>query len=254
MTGFLLPCSVFRATDSAGVPLSGALLQFYETGTTTPTPVYTDATLGTPLSNPVVSDSAGLFVPIFYDPAVTYRMVLKTSANVVIQNVDPVIAPHVPADGSITSSMLVADAVVTNLGYTPLNQTGDTATDLRVNFGATLFADNAGYLGLPVVVHNAADTFALTDSGHLSLANSGLSYAWTIPPFADVAFPLGTVIACRNFNLGGSGVITLTRGAGVFLRLAGSATSQDVSLAVWAMGAITNEAQDNWIWTGTGGS
>ena len=40
-TGVLLTMPVLVAVNGAGEPISGALLQFYPTGTTTPTPVYT---------------------------------------------------------------------------------------------------------------------------------------------------------------------------------------------------------------------
>ena len=63
MAGLLLAQPVLRAMDANGVPMAGAQLQFYLTGTTTPTPVYSSATLSTPLSNPVVADSGGLFAP-----------------------------------------------------------------------------------------------------------------------------------------------------------------------------------------------
>jgi hypothetical protein len=39
--------------------MSGAALQFYLTGTTTPANVYTTGNLANPLSNPVLSNSAG---------------------------------------------------------------------------------------------------------------------------------------------------------------------------------------------------
>ena len=78
MSGNLLSAPVLRATDANGEPISGALLQFFLTTTTTPTPVYTSASLGTPLSNPVEADGGGLFPPIFLDPTVTYRAQLQT--------------------------------------------------------------------------------------------------------------------------------------------------------------------------------
>ena len=93
MTGTLLPVPSLRAVDANGVPMSGALLQFYLTGTTTPTPVYTSATLGTPLSNPVVANSAGLFPAIYIDPTITYRAQLLTSGLSLVQDIDPVAAP-----------------------------------------------------------------------------------------------------------------------------------------------------------------
>ena len=52
MTGSLLPVPGLRAVDANGLPMPGALLQFYLTSTVTPTPVYTSAALTTPLPPP----------------------------------------------------------------------------------------------------------------------------------------------------------------------------------------------------------
>lgn len=81
---------VVRATDSNGTIIPGAKWYFYETGTLNLTPVYTDASLSTPHTNPVIADASGLFPPIYLDPAVTYRATQKTAGDVEIEDVDPV--------------------------------------------------------------------------------------------------------------------------------------------------------------------
>ena len=50
-----------------GDPVAGALLYFYDNGTTTLKTVYSSAALTTPLTNPVEADSAGVFQSIFAD-------------------------------------------------------------------------------------------------------------------------------------------------------------------------------------------
>ncbi len=248
MTGTLIPVPTLRAVDALGVPMNGALLQFYLTGTTTPTPVYTSKTLGTPLSNPVVSDSAGLFPAMFVDPTITYRAQLKTSGGSTVQDIDPVAQPVTPGAGSITASMLAAGVAVANLGFTPVNAAGDTATNLQITF-TSLAITSAGYLGAPVNGQNAAYTLALGDAGKLIRASSGGPWAWTIPPRASVLFPSGTAIVFRN--VAGS-TVTITRGAAVTLRIAGSATDQDVALAQWGMATAIMEQNDVWVISGTG--
>lgn len=254
MTGSLLPVSVFRAVDSSGNPMSGALLQFYLTGTTTPTPVYTTSALSTPLSNPVVADSGGLFAPMYLSPSVTYRMQLKTSTGSIVQDIDPVAAPFTPSAGSISASMLASGAAVSNIGYTPMNEAGDTATGELI-IGYTLSsppnAKSVGFRGTPLVTKNAVATFAADDAGKMWRHTDATAYAWTIPPNSSVAFPDGTIFAVRNI---GSGIITLTRGAGVTLTLAGAATSKDVAFAANGYGALIREASDVWLFSGTGGS
>lgn len=80
-----------RATNTGNVPLPGAKLYFYTTGTTTPADVYTTSALSVAHSNPVVADSAGLFPAIYLDPEVTYRAVCKDSTGAItVYDVDPI--------------------------------------------------------------------------------------------------------------------------------------------------------------------
>lgn len=78
-----------QALDTAANVLSGATLTFSLTGSSTATNAYSDSTLLTPVANPLSANSAGVWIPVFLDPAVTYRIVLKTSAGSVLQTWDP---------------------------------------------------------------------------------------------------------------------------------------------------------------------
>jgi hypothetical protein len=69
------------AASSTGARLSGAKAYVYSAGTTTPVSVFSDSTLATPLSNPVVADSAGQFPGIFVDSAALYDVKVTTSAD-----------------------------------------------------------------------------------------------------------------------------------------------------------------------------
>ncbi len=248
MTGQLLAEPVIRAVNAAGAPISGAQLQFYVTGTTTPTPVYSSSTLSTPLANPVVSDSGGLFAPIYFDPTVIYRAQLKDGSGNLIRDIDPLNAAFSVPNGAITSAMLAGGAAAANLGYTPLNKAGDTATNL-VLAASSLASASAGYLGAPVNEEDGAYTFALVDAGKMVRANSASAINWTIPPNASVAFPVGTCIVVRNV---GAGVVTLTRGTAVAQLLAGGSTSKDVALAQWGLATLIQETTNNWVVNGTG--
>lgn len=71
---FYLPyADVFTA---AGVPIPGALLNFYITQTNTRAYTYTDFNLTTPNANPVVALDDGLFPAIFLNPDTVYKVVL----------------------------------------------------------------------------------------------------------------------------------------------------------------------------------
>jgi hypothetical protein len=95
MSLFIPP--VVHATDANNLALSGAKWYFYVTGTTTPTSVYTTSALSVAHANPVVADSGGSFAPIYLDPAVTYRAILKTALGVTVPNGD--IDPYSPGVG-----------------------------------------------------------------------------------------------------------------------------------------------------------
>lgn len=79
----------FQAIDANGNPYSGAKLNFYATGTSTPKNTYSDAGLTTPNANPVVADAAGRFGPIYLLTDANYKAVLTTSADVTIATFDP---------------------------------------------------------------------------------------------------------------------------------------------------------------------
>jgi hypothetical protein len=251
MTGTFLPAPVFRAVDASGLPLPGAQLAFYLTGTTTPAAVYASAALTTALSNPVVADSGGLFAAIWLDPTVTYRVQLLNAAGTLIRDVDPVAAPLSLAGGSVTATMLASGAAVTNIGYIPLNKAGDTATNLLVN-NTSPASTSAGYLGAPLNEQDSSYTFAIGDAGKLVRGNPSSGIAYTIPPRSAVAWPAGTVILVRNASLS-SAVITLTRGTGVILYGAGVSTNKDWALAAYGLATLIYEYDNNsWVVSGVG--
>lgn len=79
-----------RALDANGNPLSGAQWFFYATGTSTPQAVYANASLATSLGPVVTADSAGQFVPIYFDATKTYRAVLRTASGALVKpEIDP---------------------------------------------------------------------------------------------------------------------------------------------------------------------
>src|SRR5215469_5979489 len=89
----------------AGLPLPMAYYNFYLSGTTTPAPVYQDASLTTPFPTNssgqyvVTADGTGAFPPIYMNPNLVYRVQLYTSANVQLEDVDPYI-PSFPVSGT----------------------------------------------------------------------------------------------------------------------------------------------------------
>lgn len=95
--------SLVRVTDENGAPVSGAKLYFYATGTTTPATFYLDAAGLTPGTNPLVSDSAGVFVPAYVDGGTTYRIKCTNSdGSSTYYDVDPVIVSGDGGGGTYT--------------------------------------------------------------------------------------------------------------------------------------------------------
>lgn len=75
--------------DNNGKPISGAKLNFYESGTTNPLDTFSDENLTSANPNPVIADSAGRFGDIWLKEE-NYRVVLTDAADVPIWTRDPV--------------------------------------------------------------------------------------------------------------------------------------------------------------------
>ena len=78
------------ALDASANPYPGAKITFYENGTTDLATVYADYDLTTPLSNPVVANSAGQFASIFADASLLFSIKIETAAGVLLVQRDDV--------------------------------------------------------------------------------------------------------------------------------------------------------------------
>lgn len=79
------PYSYFA--DANGAPLAGGKIFTYAAGTTTPQATYTDASAVTPLSNPVILDSAGRATIWMFG---IYKVVVKDALDNVIATADSI--------------------------------------------------------------------------------------------------------------------------------------------------------------------
>lgn len=101
----LLTDLFYTAIDLNGNVLAGAKLEFFITGTSTPLAIFTDDALAVAHTNPVIADSAGRFAPIYLQDA-DYKAILSTSADVVIDTIDPVHgAAVVPTTATLAKSV-----------------------------------------------------------------------------------------------------------------------------------------------------
>jgi hypothetical protein len=84
-------------------------------------------------------------------------------------------------------------------------------------------------------------TTVLADDGKLITCDNAASIALTIPPNGTIAYGIGTQI---NIMQLGAGVVTITAGAGVTLRSAGSKLKTNGQYAVATCCKI---ATDTWV-------
>lgn len=119
---------------------------------------------------------------------------------------------------------------------------------LALDVSAPSSALAAGWRGTVVETHDESFTLEASDVGKTIRHTNGSAYAWTIPPVATVAWPIGAMIRFRSI---GSGAITLTRGAGVTLRIAGVSTDANATLAQWGDCVATHEDTNVWVVAGT---
>lgn len=120
---FVLPYQT--VIDANGVPIPGAQLFFYASGTSTPINTYSDGALTVPNTNPVVANAAGVFPSIFMSP-VYYKVVLTDSLGDQIWTADPVFS-----SGSGQSAPRNQRSI-TSAANLPI-----TATDSILNIGIT---------------------------------------------------------------------------------------------------------------------
>ncbi len=169
MPTFQLPETT--AIDSNGDVLGGAKLYFYTTGTSNDLTVYEEEALSTAHAQPVVADSAGRFNPIYLQTDKTYKVVLKTSADVEVYTFDGVkaLAYH----GDATSARL-AQAI-----SDPLTQgaVGDGAADESTEVQAAIDAAT-GTVDLLGKTYRCDSQLALTASHNgLTIKNGTLNFA-----------------------------------------------------------------------------
>lgn len=124
------------------------------------------------------------------------------------------------------------------------------SSDVRLSNAQTALAeDSVGFRGAPQNTQDATYTLVLTDSGKTVRHTSASTHTWTIPPNADVAYPLGTTIVLVNL---GSGAVTVARGSGVALRVAGSATDANKSFAQYGLATLYKADTNSWLISGSG--
>jgi microcystin-dependent protein len=163
-TGYILPFPIWQPVDGSGIPFAGGKMYVYLAGTTTPATLYGDVGLTTPLTNPVIADSAGRFAEMYAASGVSYKLVLKTSADVAVWTADNVALVSVatpPAPAAVpTGAILGFGAAAAPTGYLLCDGTAVS----RATFSA-LFA----VIGTTWGVGDGSTTFNVPDGRGKSL-------------------------------------------------------------------------------------
>lgn len=124
--------------DANGAPLAGGKLFFYEEGTTTKQNTFSDSTLSTPNTNPVVLDAAGRPGAIFLQ-AKNYKVVLAPSTDT-----DPPTSAIWTIDNYEPASGGALRAVATIAALKAQTKAGLADGDVTVVSGYNNSADNGG--------------------------------------------------------------------------------------------------------------
>lgn len=157
---------VFRAFDANGNPLAGGKLYTYAAGTTTPLATYTDATGGTPNTNPVELDANGE-ANVWLGSA-AYKFVLQDATGAVLWTADGIksldelaqaYADTLRADLANTADPAKGDALI----GVKLNATGSVARTQHVkNAESVSITDFGAVAGGPAGANTTAIQAAAT--------------------------------------------------------------------------------------------
>lgn len=153
---------IYSVEDIAGAILPGSKLFFYTTGTTTPLATYSDQALTTPNANPVVAGADGRFGPIWLQ-LTSYKVVLKTAADVTLVTRDPV---RGDIDTGLTA-LLAASSGSSLVGFLQAG-TGVVARTVEDALRGTVSVKDFGALG-----DSATNDTAAINKAVLALANRG---------------------------------------------------------------------------------
>jgi hypothetical protein len=172
MANTLLFNPFIQVVDANGKPYAGAKLYTYITNTSTPLATYTDAALTTPHANPVVADANGTFPPIYLQKQ-SYKLILKTSADVTIDQSDPVdstesaVEQYVNALLQTTLTEIIND-LYAGVPYRATNAGSDVSQLFSVNSATT--TSNYGV--------NASGEEVRTNYGHVNTSGNNIRTAY----------------------------------------------------------------------------
>lgn len=153
-----------------------------------------------------------------------------------------------PNNGTTGAVRIIGNATSGNAILQFVDSTGATEWSyLSVTSGKILsFADSSsvlravGFMDMPITATTSGRTLALTDRGMAVISTGTI----TIPTNASVAFPVGSTVGVYNDS---SSSISIAAAGGVTLRLGGSATTGNRTLAQRGLVVLWKRYTDEWV-------
>lgn len=183
------------------------------------------------------------------------------SVTPTIQNVQPIVGGSADTWGGDINDRLQETYVDINALAAQGNASETAVAAALPKAGGTLTGDitlanvgpsgilSVGFRGAPVIAFSANKSLALTDCGKTQRMTGASVCILTIPPVGTVGFPVGTVVPLRN---AATASMTISRGAGVQLRVSGLATDKNCAMAPQGMGTLFHEDSNVWVLSGVG--
>lgn len=167
-----------------GIPVvAGALLYFYQTGTTTPVNTYSqsDLAIGHVNTNPVVADSNGLFGPIYLLPTPDYKVVWSTPTASLTITTDPLLTSSVSV--ITTQGDLIVGNNVGAQSRLPIGAAGDylRSDGTTAAWHALALADATGVLPALQMPSGSIVQCVTASTNAYSSHTTALPYDNTIP-------------------------------------------------------------------------
>lgn len=280
----LSPSPKAQFLDANGAPLAGGKVFTYAAGTTTPLATYTTGAAGTANTNPIILDARGE-ADIFYTNGVSYKIVLKDSADATIWTVDNIVVAGSMSLQNANSVSITGGTIGSGVTFngnstgTAANVTGivavvnggtgsSTAGGARANLNAAnsganvditslahsttlsetgaITANSIGFRGAPQNLQVASYTLQLTDNGkHIRTNGSNV----VIPDNGSRSFPIGAVVAIFNDSAFAMTISILPTDT---LRLAGTATTGSRTLAQYGLATCVKVDAGVWVISGAG--
>ena len=205
MSASLIPTPVMQFFDSNGDPLSGGKVYTYAAGTSTPLATYTDQGGATPNANPVILDSRGEAAIWFGDSS--YKLILRTSADVLIWTADNVTAALASLAASSGSSLV---------GFLQAG-TGAVARTVQAKAREVFSVKDFGATGDGTTDDTAAINLAITAAntagGGRVIIPAGATYIVTANTVSGIATGVAGIVLKSNVTLQIDGTVKVKASA-----------------------------------------